>query len=169
MDKQFSQQTLRQVMGAFTTGVTVITSTYNHKPCGMTVNSFSSVSLQPPLILWCLGNNQPNHDHFIATEFFAVNILAQHQQAISDHFAQSGQQDFSCCDWVMSKRSLPLLSGCVATLECQQQQTIQAGDHHIMVGKVLAVRRTWQSPLVFINGQYGEFQQQQSSEHDGLL
>ncbi len=146
----------RSVMGEFATGVTVVTTLCNGgQPYGVTVNSFTSLSLHPPLILICLDRELSGLEHFERVGRFGVNILSEEQAEESAFFAQHGSNR-SGFSYVQGKEGLPLLEGCLACLACQVVDTYPAGDHVILIGRV-----TWAEhrskpgkPLVFYAGRY---------------
>ena len=147
----------RQVMGNFPTGVTVVTTMgEDDQPYGVTVNSFTSVSLDPLLVLVCLDNQLSGLESFQSSRRFAVNILSEDQEDISNYFATSGtdrSQDF----YVEGKTGAPLLKGAVATLECELVEMLPAGDHTIFLGEVRSaeIEETNQkNPLLFFRGHY---------------
>ena len=146
---------LRRVLGQFATGVTVITTTgRDGAKIGMTANSFSSVSLEPALILWNIAKTATNVDEFRACEYFAINILNDQQEQISNHFAKSSADKFSAIDKVEEILGVPVLSDALATLVCKNHQWIEAGDHYIVLGQVEQCSVNSAKPLLFQNGQY---------------
>lgn len=149
-----SQRALRNAFGGFATGITVVTGIKNGSPVGMTVNSFSSVSLEPPLVSWCLGDQATLFDFFRTADFFAVNILARDQQALSRSFANSEDDCFEKARWTPGLEGLPLLAGCIANFQCQVEHRYPGGDHIILVGRVLAFNHDPAEPLVFFGGKY---------------
>jgi flavin reductase (DIM6/NTAB) family NADH-FMN oxidoreductase RutF len=157
MDEQprFDSRELRQVLGAFVTGVTVVTTVdAQGRFHGLTCNSFSSVSLEPPLVLWSQATKAPSHPVFREVPHFAVNILAEDQIALSKRFASSGQDKFAGLEHDIGFAGLPVLRGCSAWLECKVVSKLPGGDHAIFVGEVQTIRRTPRRPLVFGGGQY---------------
>lgn len=152
---RFDARELRQVLGAFVTGVTIVTTVDGHgKFHGLTANSFSSVSLDPPLVLWSQSVKSPSHSVFSATARFAVNILSEDQIGLSNRFAKSGQDKFAGLDVDVGLGGIPLLRGCSACIECTVVSSVPGGDHTIYIGEVQAIRRTARKPLVFGGGQY---------------
>ena len=138
-------QSLRQCLGRFATGVTVVTCNDAHgRPCGITANSFSSVSLEPPLVLWNIAKVSNSLEAYLNAEHFAINVLADHQQDLASHFARS---DHTLFDRVQTTRSL-------ACFECQTHKVHDSGDHYIIVGRVDRFRTEPGSPLLFYAGQY---------------
>ncbi len=146
---------LRQVLGSFVTGVTVITTVdAQGKPHGLTVNSFSSVSLDPPLILWSQSLTAPSHPVFRDAERFVVNILADDQVAISNQFARGKDDKFAGCAIDCGLGGVPLIRGSAAWLECRRMDSFRGGDHMVFLGQVESMRRTGRQPLVFGGGRY---------------
>jgi flavin reductase (DIM6/NTAB) family NADH-FMN oxidoreductase RutF len=137
------------------TGITVITTVdANGHPHGMTVNSFSSVSLDPPLILVCIDLRNAILGHFLTTACFAVNILAEHQEDISRRFSSAAEKRFHGMEWTPGVLGVPLLPGVLAHMECAVTKTFEVGDHAVLVGEV---REAWcgqGKPLVYFNSSY---------------
>ena len=154
-DTAFDARALRQVLGAFVTGVTVITTVdAQGKPHGLTANSFTSVSLDPPLILWSQSLTAPSHPVFRAAERFVVNILADDQVEVSNRFARGGADKFAGAEWKPGLGGVPLLAGCAAYLECRRMETFPGGDHVVFLGQVDRIERSGRQPLVFGGGRY---------------
>lgn len=145
----------RRCLGQFATGVTVVTARDGDQLVGMTANSFSSVSLDPPLVLWSVKRGSPSYDAFARAKNFAVNILSRQQTAISNHFGKSGEDKFQNLEYALSEAGVPLLSGAVSTLECRQVNCVDGGDHLIIIGEVLGFARYGKEPLLFVQGRYG--------------
>jgi flavin reductase (DIM6/NTAB) family NADH-FMN oxidoreductase RutF/DNA-binding IclR family transcriptional regulator len=153
--RSFDARELRQVLGSFVTGVTVITTVDgNGKPQGLTANSFSSVSLDPPLILWSQSTSAPSHPIFNTCERFVVNILADDQVSISDRFARGGADKFSGVATKPGLGGVPLIDGCAAYLECRRAHSYPGGDHVVFIGEVERIGRHARQPLVFGGGKY---------------
>ena len=151
----FDARALRQVLGAFVTGVTVITTVDSEgRPHGLTANSFSSVSLDPPLILWSQSLTAPSHPVFRDAERFVVNILADDQVEVSNRFARGSTDKFAGCEWTPGLGGVPLVKGCAAYLECRRMDSFPGGDHVVFLGQVERIERTGRSPLVFGSGKY---------------
>ena len=155
---------LRKAFGRFATGVVVVTAPLRDGEwTAVTVNSFVSVSLAPPLVLWCLALRANCRDHFESARRFAVNVLRHDQQALSNALARP-----SSCDWneVRLQRSIRghgLVPGALATFECVEHSRREAGDHLIFVGEVEAFSSSaFASPLAFFQGTYGSFTADQS-------
>lgn len=147
--------TLRQALGHFATGVTIITTRdAAGQPVGVTVNSFNSVSLDPPLVLWSLARKAYSYDAFNREGHFAVHVLAADQQALSNRFAQAGTDKFANLAVKAGVADLPLLTGCAAVFQCQTVARYDGGDHLILVGKVHHYQCAERAPLMFHRGRY---------------
>jgi len=149
----FDERAFRSALGCFATGVTVVTTRTERGPLGMTANSFASVSLSPPLVLWSPARRSLRFPAFEAAAFFAIHILAEDQQSLSDRFAREGE-DFSGIDVTEGLGKMPILSGCAAVLECARAAGHDAGDHLILVGEVQRLTQSDASPLLYHRGQY---------------
>lgn len=130
----------RQVMGRFATGVSVVTTISEGRPAGITVNALSSVSLDPPLVMVALDRSRFITPMVRVHGLYAVNVLGEGQQAMSDCFAHAdvkpGREDFCGAAWIPGQSGLPLLKGAIATLECTVVETFSAGDHDLFIGRV---------------------------------
>lgn len=155
-EKELDQTELRQAFGCFATGVVVITARdFDGNPIGMTVNSFSSLSLNPALLLWSIQKSSAQFDAFVEANYFNVHILRDNQEELSTQFARKDVDRFSGVEWVRDKNEVPLLEGCHAVFRCQAyRQYHDAGDHTIVVGEVLEVTLEEVAPLVFYRGGY---------------
>jgi len=145
----------RACLGQFATGVTVVTcSGADGHPCGITVNSFSSVSLEPPLVLWNIAKSSNSLRDFLNTKDFAIHILTDDQMELALQFAKSDHTLFENIEFRKSDADVPILPGCLAVFECSTHQVHDAGDHHIIVGHV--DRFSWDraGPLLFFSGHY---------------
>lgn len=147
---------LRAALGQFTTGVCVVTCAADDGPLGMTVNSFTSVSLNPPLILWCPAKVSLRHDAYISAEHFAIHILTAAQHPLALAFAREGGA-FNACDWTEGGHGTPLIHDTCARFECAREQSIDAGDHTIVLGRVTRVTTQEATPLAFQAGHFGAF------------
>lgn len=146
---------LRQALGSFATGVTVITTVDGSgRRYGLTANSFSSVSLDPPMVLWSQAVQAPSHPVFLESTHFAVNVLAEDQADLSNRFARWGDDKFAGIELTDGIGGVPLLQGCVATFECKTVYRYPGGDHTIFVGQIEKFERTLRQPLVFSSGKY---------------
>ncbi len=145
----------RKALGSFATGVTIITTRgADGTPLGMTVNSFNSVSLNPPLVLWSIAHNSMNLEAFRQAPHWAVHILSGDQEALSGRFARRGEDKFGGLDTESGIDGIPLLRGCSARFQCKTAFQYGGGDHDILVGEVLSFDRTEAAPLVFHSGKY---------------
>jgi flavin reductase (DIM6/NTAB) family NADH-FMN oxidoreductase RutF len=147
-------QDLRRCIGKFATGVTVVTCDGSAGPCGITANSFSSVSLQPPLLLWNIAKVSNSLQAYLDAEYFAINILGAGQRTLSSHFAQSDHTLWDNIEYNRSANNVPLLPNTVACFECRTHQIHDCGDHFIIVGEIESFRSSNDEPLVFYAGQY---------------
>ena len=146
---------LRNAFGAFATGVTVITTRQpDGTPRGFTANSFTSVSLDPPLLLVCLAKTAHSADVFAAAPHFAVNILAEDQKAVSGLFASRAADKFQQCAWTPGHADVPLLDGALAQFACANHQLVDAGDHLLLIGQVEAFATNEGQPLGYFRGSY---------------
>ena len=145
---------LRQAFAGFATGVAIVTCfNQNNEPVGLTINSFSSVSLEPALVLWSLVNHSPSRDVFEQAEYFAINIVSAEQQAICQNFAKPQENKFQFGDWNLNTLA-PVLEGSVVQFVCRKHQQIEAGDHQIFLGEIQNCRYSNQEPLLFCKGQF---------------
>jgi len=146
---------LRKALGQFATGITVITTrTADGSPVGLTVNSFTSVSLEPPLLLWCLGRGSANYDAFRLAERHLVNVLAADQAELSKRFASRRPDRFTGLRYSDTDTGLPRLPGCIAWYECAIRSRYDEGDHVILVGRIEAFEIASGRPLVFHDSRY---------------
>lgn len=147
---------LRDVLGQFTTGVTVITAATEVGPVGMTANSFSSVSLEPPLVLFSVARRSQLCGPLTETGSFAVNILNAAQRDVSTRFAMPGMNRFDDTGWSPGHSGAPVLHGVLGVVECQVTAVHQGGDHLITVGEVVRadVQASCAAPLLFFRGKY---------------
>ena len=147
----------RSALGMFATGVTVVTTvTTEGRPIGLTCNSFSSVSLKPPLILWSLSLYSPNLQSFLQAPYFAVNILAAEQEELSKRFASPMKDRFADLEWSAGEGGIPLITGSAAQLQCRNETRHYSGDHVVLIGQVLQFSYRDAEPLVFVRGRYRE-------------
>ena len=148
---------LRKAFGNFATGITVITTVDNiGSPQGRTVNSFSTVSLKPPLISWCIGREAKLFNLFKKTEYFAVNILSNNQRSVSELFASSKENKFSEQKWYHGAKNLPLLDNCACQFLCSTEHRYPGGDHLILIGRVMQINDNGYLPLIYHGGNYQE-------------
>ncbi len=149
----------RRALGQFATGVTLITTREADSPApvGITVNSFASVSLDPPLILWSAARGSMRHAHFSGAQAFAVHVLTNDQAALANRFSRSGG-DFDGLAHDLNPEGVPVLPGTLARFECRTEATHEGGDHTIIIGRVLRFSMAETAePLVFARGAFGAF------------
>jgi len=151
----FDTLAFRRALGMFATGITVITArTADGRRVGLTVNSFNSVSLDPPLIVWSLAHHLPVAPDFEACSYFAVNVLAADQLALSRRFATRDADKFVDLEFDEGLDGTPLLRGCCATFECRNAIRHQGGDHTVFLGAVERVTQGEGNPLLYFGGRY---------------
>ncbi|MBA4789811.1 MAG: flavin reductase family protein [Pseudomonadota bacterium] len=146
---------LRDVLGSFTTGVVVVTTQGDGgRPVGLTINSFNSVSLDPPLILWSLALKAPSLGAFRSSGSFVINILGEHQEDVGRRFATPAPDKFSGVAWEAGLTGAPVLADTAAHLECRVYARYPGGDHEIYVGEVVALQDRGHAPLVYHRGAF---------------
>lgn len=152
------QAELRRAFGCFGTGVTVVTTQTADGPLGMTANSFSSISLDPPLVLWSPAVSSRRHDAFTEAKSFCIHVLSADQLDIAQHFASNGG-DFDSFQWSIGPLGAPCLSGCLAEFFCTTHAVHPAGDHSLILGEVQQVAQNAQGApgLLFNQGRFGRF------------
>ncbi len=152
----FSSREFRDALGCFATGVCVVTGQpENGAPFGMTVNSFASVSLDPPLILWSLQNDSDMYDTFASCRRWAVNVLRSDQQELSNRYAAKGAHELDPAHFEPGTSGIPVMPTTLVSFECEEDARHAGGDHVILVAKVLAMtHRDSGSPLLFCAGNY---------------
>ena len=154
-DRSPDTATLRRALGCFVTGVTVVTTRDGGGvPLGFTANSFTSVSLDPPLVLVCVGHEVDRLDVYRRCSGFAINVLGDAQRALSDRFATEHPNRFAGVRWRRGAHGAPILEGCIAALECAPWRRIEAGDHMILIGRVLRCEDSGDRPLAYWRGRY---------------
>ena len=148
----------RNALGTYATGVTIITAAAaDGKPYGLTCNSFASVSLNPPLVLWSLGMFSLGLSIFQNATHFTVNVLGASQQALATRFAKSSEDKFSGVEWIPGLGNAPVLKNSIANFQCRAANRYYGGDHVIFLGAVEAYAYNRQEPLLFARGGYGQF------------
>jgi flavin reductase (DIM6/NTAB) family NADH-FMN oxidoreductase RutF len=152
------QTDFRNALGTFATGVTIVTTTSDDgDPIGLTANSFSSVSLSPPLILFCLDRGSFSFAHFERSSHFAVNVLSAEQQDVSNHFARPSEDKWNDISFSTGKVGCPAFSEALAIFECSTDSIHDAGDHIIIVGKVEHFElKPEGEPLLYYKGRYAK-------------
>jgi len=147
---------LRTSLGRFATGVTVLTAMSDDGPIGMTVNSFSSVSLDPPLIAWSLAKRSGRYLPFAGAHYFSVNVLGSTQAEVAMRFARDATA-FDEAHWEEGELEMPVLKGALACFECSREFLYEGGDHTIIIGRVEYATVGSGEPLLFYGGAFGDF------------
>ena len=150
----FDARAFRSALGCFATGVTVITAQAEGRRVGVTANSFTSLSLDPPLVLWSLVNSSSSRATFEAASHFAVNILAYDQIALSNRFASFTGDKFEGLELHQGAGGCLLLPGTCAAIQCARENVLEGGDHRILIGRVLSYATTDAAPLLYHRGAY---------------
>ena len=144
----------KAALGRWASGITVVTAAGNDGPVGLTVSAFSSLSLHPPLVLVCIGLASWSHDQVVNAPGFGVHVLGSGQEEVSNTFAFSREDRFKDLDWDESHHGVPRIKGSLATLVCERHQVVEAGDHSILIGRVLEATVTDDQPLCWWQGGY---------------
>jgi flavin reductase (DIM6/NTAB) family NADH-FMN oxidoreductase RutF len=151
---EFDERQLRDALGRFVTGVTVVTTMTARGPLGITANSFSSVSLDPPLVLWAPARRSSRFPAFEAASHFAVHVLSADQRDLAEGFSRPGQGWPAGLAFTRGVADAPLLCGCAARFECRHDAAHEGGDHLIVVGEVLRLTEADLPPLVYHRGRF---------------
>lgn len=171
-EKIFDSRLFRNVMGRYATGITVVTVRESGIPHGMTVNSFTSVSLNPLLVLICLDKGAKTTEMLHRTGLFTVNILSAEQINVARRFSESGNENdrFTGIDYYHSDSGTPILQNALANLTCSVKETIDGGDHTIYIGEVIDLdySEVNKQPLVYYRGNYTSIQDQAASCRKGI-
>lgn len=146
----------RDALGCFGTGVTIVTTSDNNTPLGITVNSFASVSLDPALVLWSPAKASSRFVQFESATHYVIHVLDQSQSSIANAFAKNAQS-FDECEWRWSDNGVPLIENVMARFECKRVASHDGGDHAIVVGQVERAANFGGEPLLFCGGRYGSF------------
>ena len=155
--KAIDPRQLRDALGQFPTGVTIVTArNAEGQPVGMTASSFNTVSLDPPLVLWSIGKDAICYQAFTEAEHFAIHVLAAGQSELSNTFAQKGKDKFAGIDCQSGLHDLPILPEFAACFQCRIEHRYAGGDHTILVGRVLDFESHDRGPLLFHRGRYAE-------------
>lgn len=147
---------LRNALGRFATGVTVVTAPGPEGPVGITANSFASVSLEPALVLWSPARASGRFPVFAGAAHYAIHVLSAEQRDLAAHFVRHGR-DFAGLEMAEGPGGAPLIGGCLARFACRREAVLEGGDHAIILGRVLEVESREGEPLVFSQGTYGRF------------
>lgn len=153
-----SGKEFREALSRFGTGVTIVTATTADGPIGITANSFSSVSLDPPLVLWSASLKSRRFPRFSSAENIAIHVLAEDQDNLCWAFSKSDDA-FHHAEWMMSDDGIPLIKGCLARFECRKYAQYDGGDHAIIVSRVMNISFREGDPLLFFGGLTGRFSQ----------
>lgn len=153
----FDSAEFRQVLGHFPTGVTVVAAVSDGEPAGLAIGSFGSVSLEPPLVMFCPGKSSSSWPAIERSGVFCVNVLAADQADLSSRFAGREPDKFAGVAWSTRSTGSPVIDGCLAWIDCTIETVHEAGDHWIVIGRVvdLGVGRPDAGPLIFFKGGYG--------------
>jgi 3-hydroxy-9,10-secoandrosta-1,3,5(10)-triene-9,17-dione monooxygenase reductase component len=158
-EEQTDPATFRRVLGHFCTGVVIVTAVDDGTPVGMTCQSFSSLSLDPPLVLFAAAHTSTSWPRIRRARTFAVNILSDDQESLCRTFAVSGAEKFATVRWTAGVQGAPLLAGSVAHIECRLESVIAGGDHDIVIGAPLAMAEDpGRTPLLFFRSGFTHFQ-----------
>jgi len=155
---QTNTRVLRDAFGRFATGVTVVSCTSEAGPVTITANSFSSISMDPPLVMWAAGRSSRRYPAFANAKHFAIHILAADQQELCNTFSTDGFA-LQNIDHVTNVEGVPLISGCLACFECKLSAIHEAGDHSIIVGEVLRAQQRQGDALAFFGGKFARLAQ----------
>ncbi|SIT37318.1 Nitrilotriacetate monooxygenase component B [Paraburkholderia ribeironis] len=157
-ESSFDVVEFRRALGAFVTGVTVVTTIQpDGSPRGFTANSFTSVSLDPALILVCIARTASSHPVFSQTQRFAVSVLAEDQRSVSGVFASKSADKFAQVAWHARRTGSPVMDGAAASFDCETHQVVDAGDHIILIGRVVDFTHSSATPLGYCRGAYVDF------------
>ena len=148
----------KEAMSHFASGVTVVTTEHDGNRYGITVASFASVSLHPPLVLVCIEKSAKSHDAIHKAGYFGISILAKTQADVSGRFASKSDDKFAGITTRRSEHGMPLIDGAICTLECRVHGELPGGDHTIYVGEVLDSSTSGEAPLVYFRSNYREIQ-----------
>jgi 3-hydroxy-9,10-secoandrosta-1,3,5(10)-triene-9,17-dione monooxygenase reductase component len=159
-DEDFDSSEFRRVLGHFPTGVTVVTAETEDGPAGMAIGSFSSVSLDPPLVMFCPGRDSASWAQMSTSDSFCVNVLGDDQKALSDLFASRIDDKFNGVATRTEATGSPVIEGALAWIDCENYAIHDGGDHDIVVGRVVALGTDAAGgPLLFFKGGYGRFEE----------
>jgi len=158
-DRPFDSARYRQVLGHFCTGVVVVTALSEGEPAGLAVGSFASLSLEPPLVLFCAAKSSSSFPKIREAGAFCANVLADDQEELCRAFATKGGDKFQGVGWHKSATGAPILEGVLAWIDCQIVDEVDEGDHWVVVGRVQDLEVVHEGgPLLFFRGGYGRFQ-----------
>ena len=154
--KKINKSNFKKALGKFATGVTVICTNHDNQIYGVTVNSFSSLSLSPPLVLFSLGKNSSSINSFLKSKYLSVNILSKEQKKVSDHFAVNNHpNDNDDIIFFVGNKNTPLINNCIANLECKLIENLKKGDHYIFICELINIKHDdKKKPLLYFNSKY---------------
>ncbi len=150
----FDIRDYRNALSRFTTGIAVVAARSDDSAAGITVNSFTSISLEPPLIAWSLGKESARYDLFSSTGLFSVNVLSFGQEMLAKQMASSSLLD-SAAPWTPGEEGAPLIPGCASRFVCETHERVEAGDHLIILGRVIAFDHSEEGALAYYRSRYG--------------
>ena len=152
--KKVNKLNFKKTLGKFSTGVTVVCVKHKNVIFGKTVNSFNSLSLSPPMVLFSLGIHSSSINKFIKSKYLTINVLSRNQKNISNNFSEKNP-DYKQIDFFDGQYNTSLISGCIANLECKLVNKIKKGDHIIFICEVLNISKNDKlKPLIYFNSQY---------------
>ena len=151
------ERAFREALGRFTTGVTVVTCKGRDGPIGITANSFASLSLDPPLVLWSPARSSTRFDALTAAEHFSIHVLGEDQRDIGAAFARHPSEGFEGLGVATNAEGVCVIDGCLARFDCARHASHPGGDHVIVVGRVIRAETRESAPLAFFGGRYGTF------------
>lgn len=152
----FDSKEQRRIMGHFATGITVVTTRTAEGPWGMTANAVTSLSLDPPLILVAVDKRAHMHETLTAAGYFALNILAEHQEHLSQRFAQRGPKEFGDIPQRPGVTGSPIFEDALGYADCKVHSVLAGGDHDIFIGEIVAGDAREGQPLLYYRGKYGK-------------
>ncbi len=161
LNNPFDTHAFRDALGCYPTGVAVVTAgTPESSHIGITVNSFASVSLDPPLVLWAIDRRSRRHDPFVAAPAFTVSILSAEHRAVSSRLAGAGEHSLDGLTLLPTELGPPALADSLAVFECSREQVVEGGDHSVLIGRVLRFHRPQNgAPLIYFQGRYSALAQ----------
>lgn len=156
MAKKFDHQVLKNCFSQFATGVMIATTSYKGKNYGLTINSFSSISLDPALVLFSIGNDSYNLKFFKKSKKFCLNILSENQLELAREFAKvSNGEKWQFAEFFLSQKANPIFKNISAFIDCKKYKTIKLGDHHVFIGEIIEIEHfRIDEPLLYFNGQF---------------
>lgn len=152
--QKIDQKKFRNALGCYLTGVTVITTSVLNKMVGVTANSFSSVSLDPPLVLWSIDKNSSRYNMMSNAENYAINVLSSSQKNVAVEFVKN-KDPFKKIDFILGINDVPIIENSSAVFECETKDIFDGGDHSIILGKVINFSFNERKPLFFYKGDFG--------------